>query len=87
VCDELEEAPSGTERVVLAAEPVTGIDTTALDELVQLDEWLERHGVDLVFAEGPVKDRLLRYGMGARFTPEHFCPTTSEAVRAYQREG
>ena len=89
VRDELEKAPPGTERVVLAAEPVTGIDTTALDELVQLDEWLDRHGVDLVFAEmkGPVKDRLLRYGMGARFSPEHFYPTTSEAVRAFQREG
>ena len=85
----LDEAPPGTERVVLAAEPVTGIDTTALDELIQLDEWLERHGVDLVFAEmkGTVKDRLLRYGMGARFSPEHFYPTTSEAVRAFQREG
>ncbi|WP_406633645.1 SulP family inorganic anion transporter [Pseudarthrobacter quantipunctorum] len=85
----LDEAPPGTERVVLAAEPVTGIDTTALDELIQLDEWLERHGVDLVFAEmkGPVKDRLLRYGMAARFSPAHFYPTTSEAVRAYQREG
>jgi sulfate permease, SulP family len=84
----LDEAPPGTERVVLAAEPVTGIDTTALDELIQLDEWLERHGVDLVFAEmkGPVKDRLLRYGMAARFSPEHFYPTVSEAVRAFQRE-
>ncbi|WP_407709119.1 SulP family inorganic anion transporter [Arthrobacter nitrophenolicus] len=84
----MDEAPPGTVRVVLAAEPVTGIDTTALDELIQLDEWLERHGVDLVFAEmkGPVKDRLLRYGMGARFSPEHFYPTTSEAVRAFQRE-
>lgn len=88
VRDELDGAPPGTERVVLAAEPVTGIDTTALDELGELDEWLERHGVDLVFAEmkGPVKDRLLRYGMGARFSPAHFYPTTSEAVRAYQRE-
>jgi sulfate permease, SulP family len=84
----LDEADPGTERVVLAAEPVTGIDVTALDELVQLDEWLERHGVDLVFAElkGPVKDRLVRYGMGSRFSPEHFFPTVSEAVRAFQRE-
>ncbi|CAN7405844.1 SulP family inorganic anion transporter [Pseudarthrobacter oxydans] len=87
VRNKLEQAPPGTERVVLAAEPVTGIDTTALDELVQLDEWLERHGVDLVFAElkGPVKDRLLQYGMGARFSPEHFYPTVSEAVRAFQQ--
>ncbi|SFT96950.1 high affinity sulphate transporter 1 [Arthrobacter sp. ov118] len=88
VRSELDQAADGTERVVLAAEPVTGIDTTALDELVQLDEWLDRHGVDLVFAElkGPVKDRLLQYGMGARFSPDHFYPTVSEAVRAFQRE-
>ena len=88
VRDELDQAADGTERVVLAAEPVTGIDTTALDELVQLDEWLDRHGVDLVFAElkGPVKDRLLRYGMGARFSPDHFYPTVSAAVRAFQGE-
>lgn len=88
VRNKLDQAAPGTERVVLAAEPVTGIDTTALDELVQLDEWLDRHGVDLVFAElkGPVKDRLLQYGMGARFSPEHFYPTVSEAVRAFQRE-
>lgn len=46
------------------------------------------NGADLVFAEmkGPVNDRLLRYGMGARFSPEHFFPTVSEAVRAFQRE-
>lgn len=89
VRNKLDQAPPGTERVVLAAEPVTGIDTTALDELVQLDEWLGRHGVDLVFAElkGPVKDRLLQYGMAARFSPERFYPTVSEAVRAFQREG
>lgn len=88
VRNELEQAADGTERVVLAAEPVTGIDTTALDELVQLDEWLDRHGVDLVFAElkGPVKDRLLQYGVGARFSPDHFYPTVSAAVRAFQGE-
>lgn len=89
VRNKLDQAPPGIERVVLAAEPVTGIDTTALDELVQLDEWLERHGVDLVFAElkGPVKDRLVQYGVGSRFSPGHFYPTVSEAVRAFQREG
>lgn len=84
---EVERAPEGTRRVVLAAEPVTGIDTTALDELVQLDEWLAQHGMDLVFAElkGPVKDRLLRFA-GDRFTPEHFFPTVGAAVRDFQRD-
>jgi high affinity sulfate transporter 1 len=87
VRNELDKAADGIERVVLAAEPVTGIDTTALDELVELDEWLNRRGVDLVFAElkGPVKDKLLQYGMGSRFSSEHFHPTVSEAVRAFQR--
>lgn len=55
----LDQAQPGIGRVVLAAEPVTVIDTTALDELGQLAERLYRHGVDLEFAElkGPVKDR------------------------------
>ena len=71
-------------HVVLAAEPMTGIDTTALDELVDLDEWLAERGIELVFAElkGPVKDRLLRFGTRARFGPDHFYPTVSAAVRA-----
>ena len=66
-----------------------GITTLAQVAEHPSSELLALHGVDLVFAEmkGPVKDRLLRYGMGARFSPEHFYPTTSEAVRAFQREG
>ena len=71
-------------HVVLAAEPMTGFDTSALDELVDLDEWLAERGIELVFAElkGPVKDRLLRFGTRARFGPDHFYPTVSAAVRA-----
>ena len=37
--------------VILAAEPITDIDTTAIDELVELDEYLAAHGVRLMFAE------------------------------------
>ena len=46
--------------VVVAAEPVTDLDTTAADVLRELDEELAAEGVDLRFAEmkGPVKDRL-----------------------------
>ncbi|WP_091324641.1 SulP family inorganic anion transporter [Arthrobacter sp. cf158] len=80
----LDESPEGISHVVLAAEPITGIDTTALDDLVTLDEWLSSKGVGLVFAElkGPVKDKLLRLGTTARFTPDHFFPTIGAAVRA-----
>ncbi|MGN8245927.1 SulP family inorganic anion transporter [Cellulomonas soli] len=81
------QAPAPVHQVIVAAEPLTGVDTTAIDELVELDDHLARHGVDLVFAEmkGPVKDRLIRYGVGARFGPDHFFPTVHSAVREYQR--
>ncbi|WP_423184551.1 SulP family inorganic anion transporter [Arthrobacter sp. NyZ413] len=84
----IERAPLGTTHLVLAAEPITGIDITAMDELVALDEWLAGRGIELVFAElkGPVKDRLLHFAAGARFGPGHFHPTVSAAVRAIQRQ-
>jgi high affinity sulfate transporter 1 len=79
-------APSPAKWVIVAAEPITGLDTTALDEVVQLDDELARRGVSLVFAEmkGPVKDRLVRFGAGSRFSPDHFYPTVHSAVRAYR---
>lgn len=68
--------------VILAAEPITRIDSTALDEFVQLDDHLESAGIELVIAEmkGPVRDRLMRYGLGERFGPERFAPTVGAAV-------
>jgi high affinity sulfate transporter 1 len=74
--------------VVVAAEPITGVDTTAMDELIELDDHLERHGIALRFAEmkGPVKDRLIRLGLGERFPPDHFFPTIGTAVRSYVTE-
>lgn len=84
-------APWPVKRVIVAAEPITGLDTTALDEVAQLDDELAQDGIDLVFAElkGPVKDRLVRFGASARFTADHFFPTVDTAVRSYSqaREG
>ena len=70
--------------VILAAEPITDIDTTAIDELVGLDDFLASRGVTLVFAEmkGPVKDQITRYRLGDRFGPERFMPTVGAAVDA-----
>jgi high affinity sulfate transporter 1 len=80
-------APGPVQWVVVAAEPITGIDTTALDDLVELDDHLDRLGISLVFAEmkGPIKDRLVRFGVGSRFGPEHFFPTVNSAVKAYRK--
>lgn len=81
-------APTPVRWVIVAAEPITDLDTTALDELVQLDDELAKHGISLVFAEmkGPVKDRLTRFGAAARFTSDHFYPTIHSAVRCYRKE-
>ena len=72
----------GVKFVILAAEPITSVDSTAVDELVQLDDVLARSGIELVIAEmkGPVKDDLERRGLGARFGPERFAPTVGAAV-------
>src|SRR5512132_2209475 len=50
-------SPTPVRWVVVAAEPVTDLDTTAADVLQELDEELSAEGVDLRFAEmkGPVK--------------------------------
>jgi len=68
--------------VILAAEPITDIDTTAADELVELDEYLEARGIRLIIAEmkSPVVDTLARYGLTGRFTPDRFAPTVGAAV-------
>ena len=75
--------------VVLAAEPITDVDSTAFDALVELDDALAAQGIRLVLAEvkGPVKDRLRRYEAhtpagGRRFGPERFAPTVGAAVDA-----
>ncbi len=76
------EAPPGTRLVILAAEPITEIDTTAVDDLVETDEALAAQGIRLVIAEmkGPMKDQLQRYGLGERFGPDRFAPTVGAAV-------
>jgi SulP family sulfate permease len=80
-------APWPVRCVIVAAEPITGLDTTALDELAQLDDELAQDGTSLVFAElkGPIKDRLVRFGASARFTADHFFPTINNAVRSYKK--
>jgi len=68
--------------LILAAEPITDIDSTAVDDLVELDDFLASAGIEFIIAEmkGPVKDRLVRYGLHDRFGPERFAPTVGAAV-------
>jgi MFS superfamily sulfate permease-like transporter len=71
--------------VVVAAEPITDVDTTAAETLQQLLEELRQQDVTLAFAEvkGPVKDRLGRYGLLDAIGPDRFFPTMGTAVDAY----
>jgi high affinity sulfate transporter 1 len=73
--------------VVVAAEPITDIDTTGAEMLVDLAADLNLAGAELAFAElkGPVKDRLRRYGIYDQIGEGRFFPTLGTAVDAYLR--
>lgn len=72
--------------IVVAAEPITDVDTTAADMLEDLDEELNAAGISLVFAElkSPVREKIERYELTRTIDPEHFFPTVEDAVSAYR---
>ncbi len=65
VLAEVDGASCKVRWVLIAAEPITDIDSTAAEMLEELLAELATRQVDLTFAElkDPVKDRLLRYGL------------------------
>ncbi|MDH4118375.1 MAG: SulP family inorganic anion transporter, partial [Acidimicrobiia bacterium] len=73
--------------VIVAAEPITDIDTTGAEVLVDLVDELSERGTRLVFAElkGPVKDRLNSYGLNDLVTEDRLFPTLGTAVAGYVR--
>jgi high affinity sulfate transporter 1 len=74
--------------IVVAAEPITDVDTTAADMLEDLDEALNARAISLVFAEmkDPVRQKIERYGLTRTIDPQHFFPTLDAAVEAYRAE-
>ncbi len=74
--------------IVVAAEPMTDVDTTAADVLEDLDADLVPAGVRLVFAElkDPVRAKLARYDLSGALGPDRFFPTIEAAVEAYRVE-
>jgi high affinity sulfate transporter 1 len=80
------EAHDRPDWVLIAAEPITDIDTTAAEMLVALDEDLNARSIHLVFAElkDPVKDRAIRYGLLETIEHKHFFPTIDVAVEAFK---
>jgi high affinity sulfate transporter 1 len=74
--------------ILIAAEPMTDVDTTASDVLEDLDEALNADGVSLVFAElkDPVRRKIERYGLDRTIDPRHYFPTIDAAITAYRQE-
>jgi len=74
--------------IVIAAEPMTDIDTTAADMLEDLNEELIARGIYLVFAElkDPVRKKLERYQLIGPLNPDHFFPTIDAAVDVFCQE-
>ena len=71
--------------IVVAAEPITDVDTTAADMLEDLDENLNGQGISLVFAEmkDPVRTKIERYELTRTINPMHFFPTIESALAAF----
>lgn len=74
--------------VIVAAEPITDVDTTAADMLHTLDVSLNDRGVHLVFAEmkDPVRAKIDRYELTRTIDPSHFYPTIDAAVAAFRAQ-
>jgi len=78
----------GPHWIVVAAEPMTDIDTTAADVLEDLDLELNANGISLVFAElkTPVRQKIERYDLTETIDPDHFFETITQAVDAFREQ-
>jgi high affinity sulfate transporter 1 len=85
IIDMADSAAAPLKWVVVAAEPITDVDTTAAEMIEELDAELTSRGIELCFAEmkDPVKDRIRRYGLVARIGHELFFPTIGVAVKEF----
>jgi high affinity sulfate transporter 1 len=74
--------------IVLAAEPVTDVDTTAADMLADLEEELAEGGTRLVLAElkDAVREKIERYELMGALPADRYYPSVRAAVEAYQAE-
>ena len=81
----IRESGEPTRWVIVAAEPITDIDTTGAEILGELLAALKAERVTLAFAElkGPVKDRLRSYDLYDRIGDSQFFPTLGTAINGY----
>ena len=83
---DLADAATRPAWIVVAAEPMTDVDTTACDMLQDLVPALDAQGVKLVFAEmkTPVREKVDQFDLSSVLAPDRFYPTIRSAVEAYE---
>ncbi len=84
----VKDATSAPLWVLVAAEPITDIDTTAGSMLADLDLELNAAGIHLAFAElqSGVRDVIVRYGLLQTIDAGHLYRSVTEGVEAFERE-
>jgi high affinity sulfate transporter 1 len=85
VVDGAAAADEPVEWLLVAAEPITDIDTTGAEVLAEVIDELDEGGIELAFAElkGPVADRLDRYGLLDRIGADRRYPTLGRAIDGF----
>ncbi|HWS41240.1 MAG TPA: SulP family inorganic anion transporter, partial [Arenimonas sp.] len=85
VLQAVNESPVPVKRIIVAAEPVTGVDVTSADIIDELYQVLTESQIELHFAElkDPVKDKFKRYELFSKLGTGIFHPTVGAAVDAY----
>jgi high affinity sulfate transporter 1 len=88
VVEAVERASPPARLVVIAAEPITDLDSTAAEVVATLQRQLRARGVELALAElkGPVKDKLERYGLMEQIGSDRLYSTIGAAVHAFVDE-
>jgi MFS superfamily sulfate permease-like transporter len=88
ILDVIDDAGRPVSWLILSAEPVTGIDSTAAEMLDALLDELDQRDITLAVAElkGPARDRLRTMGLRARIGEDRLFPTLGTAIRTYLRE-
>ena len=77
------EAP--VQKVLVNAETMNNMDTTGTDQLIELQEDLEKDGIQLAFAEvkDPVREMMRMSGAEEAIGADNFYPSVSAGVRAF----
>ncbi len=81
------DAPEKPNWILVAAEPITDIDTTAGTMLHDLDLELNAAGIRFAFAElqSNVADMIVNYGLLEVIDQGHIYPSVTQAVKGYRR--